>query len=399
MSKNKMNSQNSSMLQKLSSQTIRLRVVQPPINIKRLLIEYIDKYKGQPGIICVRSTEEGNTLEAYLRARHINVAVSYAPGQMKDQIFITTNLADFRKCPVNVRFMIHISSPKSLGEYLLDIGSVKNDLPCEVILYFKQANTKKQWWTINKRIDIDNEEKIRQYNGLQSVAQYANTSRCLRKEIARYLGGDCHPCHQCSNCLYKGELDDITLESQTLIALVKLAHGQYNKINIAQIVTGSRNQRILENGAKIYEQYGALQHYSQEKVLNLIDYLIVTDYLEIRQGRYLFITTAGLEVLENKIAVKRKKFSEYPLRFTSYDKELFEKLRLKRLELAKETKVAPFIVFTNTSLNDMVRVLPQTSAEFLTVEGVGKYRLEHYGDAMMAIIKDYLNEKNLKAVC
>lgn len=65
MSKNKMNSKNSSMLQKLSSQTIRLRVVQPPINIKRLLIEYIDKYKGQPGIICVRSTEEGNTLAAY----------------------------------------------------------------------------------------------------------------------------------------------------------------------------------------------------------------------------------------------------------------------------------------------------------------------------------------------
>lgn len=71
-------------------------------------------------------------------------------------------------------------------------------------------------------------------------------------------------------------------------------------------------------------------------------------------------------------------------------------MRLKRLELAKETKVAPFIVFTNTSLNDMVRVLPQTSAEFLTVEGVGKYRLEHYGDAMMAIIKDYLNEKKFK---
>ncbi len=105
-----------------------------------------------------------------------------------------------------------------------------------------------------------------------------------------------------------------------------------------------------------------------------------------------------MEVLEDKVVVKRKRFGDYPIRFTSCDKELFEKLRLKRLELAKKTKVAPFIVFTNTSLNDMVRVLPQTSAEFLTVEGVGKYRLEHYGDAMMATIKDYLNEKNLKAV-
>jgi len=67
-------------------------------------------------------------------------------------------------------------------------------------------------------------------------------------------------------------------------------------------------------------------------------------------------------------------------------KELFEHLRILRREIASEKKVPPYIVFSDRTLADMCRKLPHTEAELLQVNGVGDYKLEHYGARFLEIL-------------
>ena len=70
-------------------------------------------------------------------------------------------------------------------------------------------------------------------------------------------------------------------------------------------------------------------------------------------------------------------------------KELFEQLRILRREIASEKKIPPYIVFSDRTLADMCRKIPRTEAELLDVNGVGEYKLEHYGAQFLEILRDF----------
>ncbi len=70
-------------------------------------------------------------------------------------------------------------------------------------------------------------------------------------------------------------------------------------------------------------------------------------------------------------------------------RELFEQLRILRREIASEKKIPPYIVFSDRTLADMCRKIPRTEAELLDVNGVGEYKLEHYGAQFLEILRDF----------
>jgi ATP-dependent DNA helicase RecQ len=72
--------------------------------------------------------------------------------------------------------------------------------------------------------------------------------------------------------------------------------------------------------------------------------------------------------------------------------ELFELLRKKRLELSREKKIAPYMVFSDASLEEMAERLPTTRSEFLSVSGVGRKKMRKYGDIFLGVIREYLGE-------
>lgn len=86
---------------------------------------------------------------------------------------------------------------------------------------------------------------------------------------------------------------------------------------------------------------------------------------------------------EEKAAPVPKPAANSPLRRP----ELFAQLRELRARLAAEQNVPAYVVFSNASLEDMCEKMPRTPAEFLTVSGVGKQKLERYGEAFLAAIR------------
>jgi ATP-dependent DNA helicase RecQ len=74
---------------------------------------------------------------------------------------------------------------------------------------------------------------------------------------------------------------------------------------------------------------------------------------------------------------------------------LFEQLRALRKTIAEELKVPPFIIFSDASLSNMCSVLPRNQEEFLQVTGVGKFKLEQYGDDFLKVVRVYVHERGL----
>ncbi|MBP0905223.1 helix-turn-helix domain-containing protein [Mariniflexile gromovii] len=76
--------------------------------------------------------------------------------------------------------------------------------------------------------------------------------------------------------------------------------------------------------------------------------------------------------------------------------ELFELLRILRNEIAQENELIHYQVFTQKALYEMCETLPTSKKELLKVNGMGKTRVDKYGDAILEVIKTYCDENDIE---
>jgi superfamily II DNA helicase RecQ len=80
--------------------------------------------------------------------------------------------------------------------------------------------------------------------------------------------------------------------------------------------------------------------------------------------------------------------ADYREQLTSSEFIVFSQLRDLRKRIANEEGVPVYAVFTNAQLAQIVQHRMMTITQFATVEGIGKSRLEKYGDQIGAVMKD-----------
>ena len=149
---------------------------------------------------------------------------------------------------------------------------------------------------------------------------------------------------------------------------------------------------MRELNAKQYKHFGSLK-LNQKATISLIDYLIASKYLEVEGTKY-HVTNRGWDVLDGKTIVKRRIAKvQKSIRIFDHneDANLFELLRKKRWEIAQKQKVPAFMIFSDRSLQDMAKIKPQNKTELLQVTGIGKAKMERYGDIVINAISEYEN--------
>ena len=161
---------------------------------------------------------------------------------------------------------------------------------------------------------------------------------------------------------------------------------KFGKMLTAQVLTGSRNKKVIEFGFDRLSTYGILRHYSAKEVANLMEFMISQDLLAVKQGSMptIYVTAQSKEVLKGNQKVLRK--GAIVTQQVSDNDPLFEELRVLRKRLAYESNVPPFVVFSDKTLKDMCAKRPKTDNEFLEVSGVGANKLDKYGEAFLEVI-------------
>lgn len=393
---------------------ISFRVVQPRSNTRRYIVDYLKNHDGEAGIIYANTRKGVDSLADYLHKRGFNVEPYHAGMETETRakvqddfqfdrvpIIVATNAFGMGIDKSNVRFVIHATSAQNLESYYQEAGRAGRDgLPSEAIMLF-HAGDMQQYRMFIEMSDADDEYHNVQYQKLQAVIDYANTPRCLQQEIVEYFGQHCAPCGHCSNCLDQRELEDVTRETKLVIAAVNELHSRFGKGVVAQVLTGSRSERMQQIGAANLTSYDTLDDYSKQEATSLIDYLCATGYLRLNGGQYpiVGITDRGWNVFNGNERVQRRKEIKPDRRVTKImdespeDTGLFEELRRKRWELANDQNVPAFMIFSDKTLHDMAKRRPITLADMLNVSGVGQRKLEQYGDEMVAVVQAYLDKQ------
>ncbi len=122
---------------------------------------------------------------------------------------------------------------------------------------------------------------------LQTMVDYCHTEGCLQNAILTYFGelaGE--PCGRCGNCNDEREVKDVTVEAQKVLACVVRMGQKFGKTMVAQVLIGSKNQKVLEFGFTRLSTYGILKGHSSKEVSNFIEFLIAEGLLAVKHGTF-----------------------------------------------------------------------------------------------------------------
>lgn len=380
---------------------LSFQVVNSPKDTDLYIYNYINNHPDEAGIVYTNTRKKVDDLTNYLSKKGVVVAGYHGGMEAKDrnkvqddfrfdnlQVIVATNAFGMGIDKSNVRFVIHANSARNLESYYQEAGRAGRDSdPATAILIYHPGDLRTYRWFI-EQADVDDQYKKVQYQKLAKITQYANTSRCLQQFIVSYFGQKCAPCGKCSNCLDQRKLVDITKNAQNVINVVYELDGRFGENIVAQVAIGSHNQKMKTIGANKLEHYGSLK-LTQKEAISLINYLIANNVLELSGDEYplVHVTNTGWDVLDGRRQIFRR---ENPhLKKETAENGLFAELKEKRLELSQEQHVPAFMIFSDRSLHDMVRLMPKNENEFLEVSGVGVAKMKRYGTAMLTVIANF----------
>jgi ATP-dependent DNA helicase RecQ len=380
--------------------------------------DVIARHKGESGIIYCISRKEVDTVAADLNADGYR-AVAYHAGLSDDlrhkhqdafvndqvEIVVATVAFGMGVDKPDVRYVIHSGAPKSLEHYQQETGRAGRDgLPAECALFYG-AGDFMLWRRLQSDLTGDPARQMEASLGL--MERYCVSVTCRHRALVEHFGqsyeGD--NCAACDACLDQLELvaDPLILAQKILSCVVRCGErfgGQY----VAQVLAGSQEARILENGHDKLSTYKLLAEHKAATIRAWIEQLLGQGCL-VSQGEYrtLAVTPLGREVLRGQHtprllqgATKRasstrtSKGDDLP-----FDAGLFEHLRQLRRQIAEAKSVPPFVVFGDVTLRDLSGRRPTTAEGFRATHGVGDRKAAEYAETFLRAIRDYCGEKQL----
>ena len=390
-------------------------LIQPKRDVFAGLLALLKRHENQPVIIYCFSRRDTEVLAADLNAQGLR-ALPYHAGLdniarretqekfIRDElpIIVATIAFGMGIDKPDIRLVVHYALPKSLEGYYQETGRAgRDDLPAECVLFYSYGDKIKQDFFINQIEDVTERQNARQK--LEQMVEFCELQTCRRKFLLENFGEtwDEANCGGCDGCLTAKEEFDATDISQKIISTVIRTGQRFGTGHISGVLRGARSKRILALGHDRLSGYGIAQDYPDDSLKQIIGLLLAKGLLAKNEGQYptFAVTQAGrlfFQRRESLVLVKPKDATEVvPAQDAStlgYFQVLFERLKSWRKDMADKKGVPPYMVFSDASLQEMAYYLPQSLESFAGVNGVGKVKLEEYGEKFLALIREYTQE-------
>lgn len=402
--------------------------VEPPINRKQFLFDYVKNNQDKSGIIYCLTRKTVDSI--YDDLLEFGIAVSkYHAGMSEKQrtsnqndfvydktcVMVATNAFGMGIDKSNIRYVLHYNMPRDLESYYQEAGrSGRDGDNANCILLFNRSDI------VTNKLLIEqgnpNQNHSNEYEKLNDMVDYCNTDKCLRKYLLEYFGEtpDFDECDNCGNCNSEIEVTDITTDSKKILSCIRRMNERFGMGLVTDVLKGSNSAKIRSLGFDNLSTYGIMKDYSKDTIKNIISFLISEGYIVSNGDKYpiLSLSFSANDILfKNKaVFIKRKieKISvsnnnklktmnnDSNIEDLQYDENLFSLLKSVRMSIAKNLHIPPFIVCTDVSLKQMSTFFPLTVESLLQIHGIGAHKVEQYGEVFLNAISSYVLENNIE---
>jgi ATP-dependent DNA helicase RecQ len=382
-------------------------------NGRTQLNNFLLNYKNECGIVYAFSRKDVETVNNYLKGQGFSVGAYHAglSSEVRDSVYkdfiyerikivVATIAFGMGIDKSNIRFVVHMNMPKTMEGYYQEIGrSGRDGLESKTLLLYNKSDETKLRMFIDPLENLEYKNLL--YNKLQKMYNYSNSSECRHKLIATYFDDDIDECKIiCDNCKKEKVLKvDISIECMKLISSIYRCEQKFGLIHIIDVLRGSKNKKILQFNHETLSVYG-IGEMSKNYYQTIADRLFELEAIEIGEFKTIQITKLGYEILKKKVRVE---IDEDKLVFESKKRnkniadedkdEIFEQFRELRFEISSKANIPAYIVFSDKTLLEFSKKLPQNKAEALDVNGVGEVKYERYGQEFIELCQKIKNEQ------
>ena len=378
-------------------------------NGKAQLLEFLKNKKQHTGIVYTYSRKETEQIALFLQEKGYSAKAYHAglSSQIREDVYnqfindelnivVATIAFGMGIDKSNIRFVVHTSMPKTMENFYQEIGRAGRDgLDSHTLLLYTKADQISKLAQIDDSMSVEYRTVLE--DKLQKMYQFSSSTLCRHQTIAKYFDDEIESCKtMCDNCTKeKVEQIDISVEAQKFLSAVIRSNQSFGQNHIIDILRGSNNQKVFQFNHNELSVYGIGKEKSKNEWNAIADRLFDIEAIEVGEYRAIKITSYGMEVLKgkdkvlidsDKIGIVEETTEDTPL--SKEYSQFFEQFRSLRTIIAKEEKVAPYIVFSDKVLVELSDKLPQTKEEFLSINGVGEVKYEKYGERFLELCKE-----------